>query len=183
MSANDKTGVGAGNGEWQTPPEFYAWVRRRFATNFDLFASEANALEPFFATDHGVFREGEQVAAVRTGLDCDVGGLRPFANPPYTNGFIAPAVDSMIARRHEADGIVALLPASTDTGWFKRLWAVSHIEFLDRRVRFIHPMQHCINRKGELCTHEFGKPGDSPPGGHLLAIFRQDMPTWRGVTL
>lgn len=182
LSANDKTGVGGGQGSWQTPPELYAWLKKRFAFNFDLFAEEGNALERQFATQHGVFDDRSGYSPGISGLDCDLSGRRAYGNPPYTTGFIAQAVDSMIDRREQADTIVALLPAATETRWFQRLYAVSHVEFLPRRVRFIHPPTPCIDREGQSCfgrdknRHIAGQPGDSPPGGHIIAMMRQDMP-------
>lgn len=131
-----------------------------------------------YATDHGLFFNGlDEQPPVHTGLDCALFGWRAFANPPYTQGFLDKAVDSMIARRAEADIIVALLPAATETRWFQKLWPVSHVEFLPQRVRFIHPPHSC----GERCTpdvgtHVFGKPGASPPGGHMISILRPEMP-------
>lgn len=166
--AQDKTGVGAGSMEWQTPPELFAWLNRRFALDYDAFASHENALLPKYSTDTGTFRRSEGYASdfpIRKSLDDGLtyswDGLRVYMNPPYSRGLIEKCIEKAWSERNNAQIIVALIPASTETQWFQTyILPYCHIEWLPRRVRFIDPAT--------------GQPGQSPPSGSVIAIFRQD---------
>ena len=165
--AQDKTGVGSGSMEWQTPPELFEWLNRRFEFNYDAFASHENALCDFYSTvdatydrDLSVFGEGGRWTE-EDGLAHSWAGLRVFMNPPYSRGLIEQCIEKAYNERNNAQIIVALIPASTETQWFQKfILPHCHIEFLPRRVRFINP--------------ETGQPGQSPPSGSAVAIFKQD---------
>ncbi|HEX9704485.1 MAG TPA: DNA N-6-adenine-methyltransferase [Gemmatimonadales bacterium] len=147
MGANDKTG--AGRGDWQTPPALFEALHRIFAFDTDLFASESNALcATWYSEDRSAF-------------DADWCGQRCFGNPPYSRGFMDPAVEKAIEQRDRAANIVLLIPAATDAQWYRRLEKHATIWLLAKRVRFINP--------------DTGLPGDSPPGGHGVALLR---PSW-----
>jgi hypothetical protein len=86
---------------------------------------------------------------------------RTWINPPYSRGLIEQCIEKAYNERNNAAIIVALIPASTETQWFQRyILPTCHIEWLPRRVRFIDPAT--------------GEPGQSPPSGSVIAIFRQD---------
>ncbi len=171
MTANDRTGVGAGSAEWQTPPELFERLHRRFKFDYDAFASHENALCDTYSTIDGTFVNigGHPSHSIEPlmenghdGMRYDWTGRRVFMNPPYSRGFIEQAVQKAAGERHNAEIIVALLPASTDTRWFQHyVLPFAHIDWLPKRVRFINPAT--------------GEPGTSPPGGSIIATFKTDL--------
>lgn len=176
MSANDKTGVGSGTGEWETPPALFKLLHRRWQFNYDPFATKDNAKTDLFSTVNGTYRllgrdkhrhkTYEQVSPL-DGLKFDWKGLRVFANPPYTRGMLTQYVTKALTESRRADCIVYLVPAATETGWFRALMNEAKITFLPRRVAFIHPKTRC----GESCWHALGEPINNPPGGMAIAEF------------
>ena len=68
---------------------------------------------------------------------------RVWCNPPYNN--IGPWVDKAITELDAGNciSVTFLIPASTCTFWFERLWArASQIVFLSGRIRFQGPHIH-----------------------------------------
>lgn len=170
VSANDRTGVGNGSSEWQTPPDLFARLHRRYQFDYDAFASHDNALCDVYSTVEGTFQRtpGERLQATKDdGLRADWMDLRVFMNPPYGRDFIGKAVGKAMAERERAAIIVALLPANTDTRWFHQCVApYADIHFLMRRVRFVNP--------------ETGEPGASPPGGSMVVVWRASLQPMSG---
>lgn len=94
MTANDRTSVGAGSGDWQTPPDLFARLNRTFQFGYDAFASHGNALCRTYSTVEGTWRTTydqlghgpeylpEQIDSL-DGLRQDWSGRRVFGNPPY----------------------------------------------------------------------------------------------------
>lgn len=161
MSANDRTGVGNGSGEWQTPPDLYGRLSRRYAFDYDAFASHENALEDFYSTSDGTFERGQRIDHLDA-IAQDWTDLRVFMNPPYGRDMIGLAVGKAMRERERAAIIVALLPASTDTLWFHQsIRPFADVEFLRRRVRFIDPRT--------------GAAGGSPPSGSMIVTWRAEM--------
>lgn len=109
------------------------------------------------------------------GLAADWTDRRVFCNPPYATGLIEKCIDKMIAERNRAALIVVLVNAATETGWFQRLNAAAHVEFLPKRVHYIHPPTRCVLRSGELCTHELNAPTKNTPGGQAVALLRAEL--------
>lgn len=192
MSANDRTGVGSGSGEWQTPGDLYAKWNRRYRFNYDAFASHLNHLTPHYSTLEGTFRlfdrnahpdndleDGElrpHRVSAETGLAYDWADLRVWVQPPYETAVIEPAMRRCVEMRNRAELVVALVPAATETQWFQR-WVLPYafIEWLPKRIRYIHPPFEC----GDKCQtgkvpHKLGEPGVGPPSGSVLALFRAD---------
>lgn len=172
MSANDRTGVGAGTGEWQTPPALFRRLNETFAFTYDAFASHGNHLRGLYSTAEGTWLSGFVVegavqipprkAGDGDGLTYPWEAQRVFMNPPYTRGFIERAMAKAAAERDSAALIVALIPAATDTRWFhESVLPFAWVEFLPKRVRFVNP--------------ETGEEGASPPGGHCIVVYRK---TW-----
>jgi phage N-6-adenine-methyltransferase len=158
--AQDRTGVGAGSAEWRTPPDLFARLNARFQFDYDAFASHENALCANYSTTEGTRSETTWLQGV-DGLAFPWVTRRVYMNPPYSRDLIAKCVRKAVDERNNAQIIVALLPAATETMWFQQLvLPYCHIEWLPKRVRFIDP--------------ETGEPGQSPPSGSVIAIFRQD---------
>lgn len=158
--ANHKTTVGgAGNGEWRTPPDLFAVLKRRYQFDYDAFATHENALCYRYSTADGTFAPNRFQISDADGIAHPWLDLRVWMNPPYTKGQIEPCMEKAAAERDNAAIIVALLPAATDTRWWHQ-WVQPYcdVTFLSRRVRFIDPAT--------------GEPGNSPPGGHAIAVYR-----------
>lgn len=167
--AQDKTGVGNGSPEWQTPPELFAWLHKRFQFDYDAFASHENHLCHYYSAIDGTYWcpyvAGHAHFAASYGTEDGIAStwedLRVFMNPPYSRGLIEKCIEKAYNERNNAQIIVALIPASTETQWFQQfILPACHIEYLPGRVRFINP--------------DTGRPGQSPPSGSVVAIFRQD---------
>ena len=182
MTANDKTGVGAGSGEWRTPPELFARLNRRFQFDYDAFASHDNALCELYSTVDGTFyRAADPVMyyghETEDGLTFSWQDRRVFMNPPYTRGLIEKCVEKAYNERNDAAIIVALIPAATETRWFQQyILPHCHIDWLPKRVVFIHPNFEC----GPKCQtgkrpHKLGEPGDDPPSGMVIATFKTEL--------
>jgi len=190
MSANDRTGVGAGTAEWGTPPELFARLDRRFRFDYDPFASHENAKCERYSTVDGTFRslEGSRLTdqkrvteADEDGLVYDWSGLRVFCNPPYSRNLIELCIEKIIAERDRAEIIVVLVNAATETAWFRSLMDHSFIEWLPKRVQYIHPSFRCVDRNGVECMHELGVPLRNSPGGGVVALLRSElMPNGKG---
>lgn len=160
MTANDRTGVGSGSGEWRTPPDLFARLNRRFQFNYDAFASHENALCGSYSTVDGTFSYGLDYP--EDGLSFNWQCLRVFMNPPYTRGLIEQCVEKAFNERDNAAIIVALLPAATETRWFQRyILPYCHIDWLPKRVRFIDPVTLQV--------------GGSPPSGMVIATFKTEL--------
>ena len=174
MKANDKTSVGSGPGNWQTPRDLFARMNRRWAFDFDAFASHENALCRTYSTVDGTFRaireyapyplEGswmgrDQIDSL-DGLRQDWDARRVFLNPPYSRGLIGAAVEKCAASRNDAYMISALIPDARDTSWWRSFVKPYAQDFPIGRVRFINPVT--------------GEPGVSPPGGIVVVVWTPD---------
>ena len=166
MTANDRTGVGSGSGEWRTPPDLFARLNRRFQFDYDAFASHENALCGLYSTVRGTFTKlGDEPGLYPEngdGLTFSWDTLRVFMNPPYTRGLIEQCVEKAFNERDNAAIIVALIPAATETRWFQRfILPHCHIDWLPKRVRFIDPVTLQV--------------GGSPPSGMVIATFKTEL--------
>jgi hypothetical protein len=173
-NATHLTTVGAGTGEWRTPPDLFARLNERFQFTYDAFASHENALCDKYSTIAGTFRkypgayahERGTLAGVEEidsldGLHQDWDRRRVWMNPPYGRGILAQAMEKAAASRNSASIIVALIPANTDTGWWhEHVKPYATVHFLQKRVKFIDPVT--------------GEPGGSPPGGSAIAVYYPD---------
>ena len=62
-------------------------------------------------------------------------GKKNFVNPPYKD--ISKWVDKAIEEKSKGKNIVMLIPARTDTKWFRRLYENNcRIEFVQGRLKF-----------------------------------------------
>lgn len=162
-TATHLTGVGAGPGNWRTPPEVFNRLNRVFQFDYDAFASHENALCSTYSTPEGTFSGRTLDGAPmfdceRDGLTHPWVGLRVFMNPPYGRGILAEAMAKAASERDNAQLIVALIPANTDTGWWHEyVKPYGEVHLLKGRIQFLDP--------------ETGKPGGSPPGGSAVVVY------------
>lgn len=178
MTAPDRTHVGSGSGDYETPPPLGKLITTRYALNYDAFASHENALLPLYSTIEGTFTRPTTAETAAggigeisndDGLEFDWTGRRVFCNPPYGRGILRRCVEKMIAEIDRAEIVVALLPVSSSSVWFRELLPHAFIEWLPYRVAFVHPPFKC----SETCEHALGEPLTSPPGDNIVAEFRQ----------
>lgn len=156
------TANGGGRSDWQTPPDLFRAMDRRWRFTYDAFASHENTLCTTYSTAEGTYRresaggDFEQIDSL-DGLRQDWDSRRVFANPPYSRGFIDAAVEKASRSKDEADIIVALLPENRDTGWWRSFIKNQATVYSIGRVRYIDPAT--------------GKPGGSPPGGSAIVVW------------
>lgn len=112
------------NDEWATPvPLANEWIER-LALTWDGAASFANRKLPLFWSK-------EQNA-----LSLSWAGKRLWINPPWSS--VGPWVDKALQR--EAEIVCLLLPARTDTAWFRKLETDRRVfRFFLGRVAFLDP--------------------------------------------
>lgn len=164
-NATHLTSVGAGPGNWRTPPDLFLQLNRVFQLDYDAFADHENALCRTYSTVDGTFRRPiadpsfryDQIDSL-DGLRQDWDRRRVWMNPPYGRGILAECMAKAASERDSATLIVALIPANTDTGWWHEyVKPYAQVHYLRGRVQFIDP--------------ETGNPGGSPPGGSAVAVY------------
>jgi phage N-6-adenine-methyltransferase len=132
--------------DWSTPPEIVQELAKEFG-EFTLDPccrpETAKATQYYTKADDGLSQRWHG---------------RVWLNPPYSNPgpWLKKAIDSV---GQEADLVVALLPAATDTRWFHDyvLGVASEVRFRKGRIKFIGWM---------------GTPIGSPKSGSVIAIYR-----------
>ena len=111
-------------GEWETPQEFYDKLNEEFGFTLDPCATKKNTKCKKFYTKKD------------DGLSKDWSGETVFMNPPYGRE-IGKWVKK--ASKGEAEIVVALLPARTDTRWFHDYIYYNQkaeIRFIKGRLKF-----------------------------------------------
>jgi site-specific DNA-methyltransferase (adenine-specific) len=125
----------SGNDNYATPDYLYCALDKEFGFNFD----------PCPLND----------APMIDGLSLPWDGKRAFINPPWSN--IGPWVTKALQR--DAELVVLLVPARTDTGWFHALKDNgAELRFFRKRVVF---------------NDHNGKPKERPTDGALVAVIRK----------
>lgn len=109
-------------GDWRTPRQLFDWLNREFRFEFDIAATEENALAPLF--------DGDIAGPWRGTVWC---------NPPYGRA-IGLWVEKAYRSARAGATVVCLLPARTDTSWWHEYVMKSpDVRFLRGRLRFTHP--------------------------------------------
>lgn len=123
----------SGNNEWYTPRK-YIEAARSVLGEIDLDPASS-------ATANDVVQAQTYYTAEDDGLLGEWSG-RVWMNPPYAKGLIERFTEKLAYHVDAGDVIeaIALVNNATETGWFRRLAAVSSaICFPDSRVRFWNP--------------------------------------------
>lgn len=127
--------------DWETPPELFGALDREFRFTLDAAAThETRKCERYLTPDEDALKAHifDQVV---------------WCNPPYGRG-LEDWCASFAMWALNGCTVVALLPANTDTEWFRMVWFWSHeIRLLYRRVNFV------------------GSSGGNT-GGSLVAVYR-----------
>lgn len=82
-----------------------------------------------------------------------------WCNPPYGN--IGPWVDKAIMEMQAGAIVIMLLPANTNTKWFKRCQEYGTVFFISRRIGFLNAVKRMCKanpRPGILVRFDNGEP-------------------------
>jgi len=111
-------------GEWETPPELFEVLNREFKFSLDVCATSRNTkCDRFFTKEDD-------------GLTQSWKGERCWLNPPYYE--IPKWLEKASKETEDPDTlVVALLPVSIETRWFKRYCKDREVRFLPKRVAFL----------------------------------------------
>ena len=137
--------------DWETPPALFDALNREFRFTLDAAANADNRKCERYLTEE------------EDALEVDIFDQVVWCNPPYGRGlkeWVVAFADWSLA----GSTVVALLPANTDTEWFKIVWFWSHeIRFLAGRVNFVG-----------------SSSGNT--GGSMVVVFRPQPPQIRLVS-
>lgn len=115
------------NYEWETPPEVFEWIDRKWEITIDACATPENAkTERFVSPDEDFF-------------DYNFIGETAFMNPPYGRGIIKFIEKAYMEGLKPDTRFVCLLPARTDTKWWHRYVMKSIVIYLvEGRIKFLN---------------------------------------------
>jgi phage N-6-adenine-methyltransferase len=153
------------NDMWQTPPEIWNSLHEEFAFIVDLAADEQNHLTREWCS--GPCKAPDEC---HCGTCAWIVNAAIWCNPPYselpkmrwTRQFYRLSMPPYM------NTVVALLPVSTSTAWWKEMTEQAHeLRFLDRRIAFV--CGKCKKAHSKTC--EDPRP-PAPTGGNAIAIYR-----------
>lgn len=137
----------------QTPRALYDRLNEAYRFNYDAFAAHEDHLASCYSTIEGTYlmvgREahpdtdlvlGERrplKVHMEDGLELPWEGRRVYLNPPFSR--LREVTAKCVAERNEAAIIVALLKVDTSTRWWQTIAPYAHIDYLPRRVSYVHP--------------------------------------------
>jgi len=115
------------NYEWETPPEVFEWIDRKWEITIDACATPGNAKCERFISPAEDFFQHNFIGEVA------------FMNPPYGRG-IANFVEKAYTEALKPNTIfICLLPARTDTRWWHRYVMKSvAIYLIQGRIKFLN---------------------------------------------
>lgn len=153
----------SGKTDYETPQELFEEWDKVFQFNLDACATAKNAKikwsyitpeEDAFKTDWlGRFVDNNDISVLKLG--------RVFCNPPYGKGidlWIQRAIDQVTCGN--AEFVLMLLPANTDTKWFHNLCKRGRIRFLPGWIKF-------------------GGAKWNNKNGSMLVLFGEDPSNWK----
>ncbi len=138
-----------GRQDWRTPP----WL-------FELLASELGPFTVDAAADRNNRLVPEYLSEEHDARTANLKGERVFVNPPYTRagGGLAPWIEAFNRWSQDGCQVAAVLPNSTDTGWFTELeHRASECRLVVPRITFLDPE---------------GVPQNGNMGGTMIGIWR-----------
>ena len=116
--------------EYETPPDFFDVLNRKFGFTLDVCSTAANAKCRRFFT----VREN---GLAQKWLDEDGHPARCWMNPPYGDDELMRWMAKAHAEALEGATVVCLVPARTHTQWFHRLCGKAEVLFLRGRLRYV----------------------------------------------
>lgn len=170
MSASIRSNGAGSRQNWRTPK----WLINALWTEFGIFDLDGAADEDNTLAYAWLGPGGGAEDALNLGPNVSlIDDARIFVNPPYNN--LGPWIDAFAEWRTRADIVVALLPNSTETRWFRRLAeGIAHeIRFLTQRVQFELPP---TEQPGAWAGPPAGTKRQSNPNGSIIAVMRPETP-------
>ena len=151
--------------EWSTPGELFDRLDKEFAFTLDLCASESNAL-----CDAFVDKEEDCLA-----VEWDWAAHSPrlytaWMNPPWGRG-----VGKFVQRAYEQSRkyglrVVCLLPANTDTRWWRDwVWKASEVRLITGRLHFVCDDGRTGPCPTGACVVVFCSESEGPPRFSLIS--------------
>lgn len=128
----------ASNG-WRTPPECFAALDAEFAFSIDLAADAANSLSPWWIGPGSANEDALQPSVEWAALARLVHPRHPsgFLNPPYSADLIGKFLARARFEAHQGLTVVALIPDTHDTRWYRLLDHTSEIRRIPHRVPYL----------------------------------------------
>lgn len=123
--------------DWQTPPEFYKVLHRRFYFDLDGACTHTNRLARIGSTQESPIAWN---------------GLRVFCNPPWTN------IRPFIELAPFAEFACFLVPARVNAKWFHRALELgAQVEFFSPRPKFLKEGEENGGSPFDCCLLLFGE--------------------------
>jgi phage N-6-adenine-methyltransferase len=121
--------------DWETPPEFFAAMEKLFGKfALDVCANEVNHKCIGFLAGYGHDDDGLQVPWHQ----CYGGNPQCWMNPPYGRNVTGKWVAKAIEESKKGAPVICLLPARTDTKWFRACYEnAAAIYFVQGRLKFV----------------------------------------------
>jgi phage N-6-adenine-methyltransferase len=109
--------------KWATPQPLFNFIAKAFPFNLDVCALPENTkcTKYFSPKENGLNQKWEGVC---------------WMNPPYGR-VIGTWVNKAYQESLNGTTVVCLVPARTDTKWFKTCWNARYLVFLHKRVKFV----------------------------------------------
>jgi phage N-6-adenine-methyltransferase len=129
-----KVHFSSSSGQWSTPQDLFNELNDEFNFDLDACAREENHKVKFYFSDEVLYQGHHSLS--RSALIHPWNG-NIFINPPYgrtIKKFIKRAVEQV--KIGNAEIVVALLPARTDTAWFHDYCKKQDVTFLKGRLKF-----------------------------------------------
>ena len=153
MPLNQKA-LSKGHDNWETPDYVFDYFDSEFGFTVDPCATAETTKCPTYYTEQ------------QDGLAQSWKGETVFINPPYSQ--LTKWLDKAIVESQQPDTCcVMLVPARTDTRWFKRAYGeATSVRFISGRIKFLKE----------------GKAQKSPPFPSMLLVFcNSSKPAWKGA--
>lgn len=134
-------GVLAESDKWRTPPPCFLALHEEFCFRIDIAADADSALLPTWLGPGGIVEDARTVVwreFAEEGHDyTGWNHLWGFLNPPYSAELIPQFVEACVEQTRDRFGVVALLPDTHDTQWYRHLRWASEIRRIPHRVPYL----------------------------------------------
>lgn len=125
---------------WETPPEFFAAMEKLFGKfDLDVCATQETAKCDIYLDQevNGLFVSWSERVHIISTLYRDK-ALMCWMNPPYGRNVTGKWIKKAIEESKKGATVVCLLPARTDTKWFRDCYEnASSIYFVQGRLKFV----------------------------------------------
>lgn len=160
--------------EWATPDDLFEALDEEFSFDLDAAASVSNNRCPHFMD---VEIDSLASSWAQPGLVKDASGrivsapnVRTiFLNPPWGRTISAWLEKAFLESRHKGITVVCLIPACTDTRWFKNyVWKAAEVRLITGRPKFVREDGHTGPSPKGACLAIFTSWSEGPPNVRLV---------------